>query len=89
VEKDRNAALHMLNRIIDTLEGLRPECRHALHVSAMRLVEGCRRHFDHNRDLELLDELQSKLAYVQSSDRQLKVVGKLENKDSNETSSEN
>ena len=74
VEKDRNAALHMLRRSAALMECIHPLHRRSVHLASQRLVEGCLRHFDHPRDLELLSALQTDLAKANSVDKGLRAA---------------
>ena len=62
VEKDRNAALHMLRRSAALMECIHPIYRRLVYSASQRLVEGCLKEFTHPRDLEQLGALQKELA---------------------------
>lgn len=76
VEKDRNAALHMLRRSAALMECIHPLHRRSVHLASQRLVEGCLKHFDHPRDLEQLSLLQTELAQANTADTGLRAANR-------------
>ena len=72
VEKDRNAALAMLDSGLETLDGLPATRRMTVAISMNRLVEGCLRHFEHSKDLADLEDRRERLRVMTSADAQLR-----------------
>lgn len=77
VEKDRNAALHMLDRGLAILPDLSPGRSVALILAMQSLVEGCLRHFDHSRDIAELEQRRQSLQRLSSSSALLPASGEL------------
>jgi len=61
VEKDRNAAFHMLENACSVMNALPPEEAVHVHRAAQRLVEGCLTNLTHPREVEQLEELRKSL----------------------------
>jgi uncharacterized membrane protein len=72
VERDRNTSIATLESAIKTMECLPPTESLALRKAATRLVEGCRLHFTHRRDIEQLQDLQRRISQTNSSSLQLR-----------------